>query len=121
VLGTTHLSDPAAMFFGWCLYDLGRPAEAAAALDRELSDIPADAMRTNARFGVRRALAYAVGGEIEHACHLTSELLRSVDVVDSATISTDLRRLNRVLARFHRNAAVRELSPRLTASLRIGA
>ncbi|UWM49071.1 helix-turn-helix transcriptional regulator [Streptomyces carpaticus] len=118
VIGTSHVGDPAAMAEGWCLYDLGRPAEAAAALDRQLGKLGTAAMRSRARFGIRRALAHATAGEIDHACEVTDDLLRSVDVVDSATIGTDLRRLHRELNRFATHGAVRELSPRITASLR---
>ncbi|MFD7508269.1 multiprotein-bridging factor 1 family protein [Streptomyces sp. NPDC059853] len=118
VIGTSNVGDPAAMAEGWCLYDLGRPAEAAAVLDHQLGRLGTGAMRSRARFGIRRALAHATAGEIDHACAVTDALLRSVDVVDSATIGTDLRRLHRELNRFATHGAVRELSPRITASLR---
>lgn len=51
VIGTTHVSDPAAMTTGWCLYDLGRPKAAAEALDREYRRLPPHALRTRARYG----------------------------------------------------------------------
>ena len=37
MLGTSTVADPAAMVTGWCLHDLGRPADARAVLDREIS------------------------------------------------------------------------------------
>ncbi|MEV8018548.1 helix-turn-helix transcriptional regulator [Streptomyces sp. NPDC086554] len=117
VLGTTHLGDPAAMITGWCLVDLGRPREAAEHLDRECARIPGHALRTQARYGVRRALAHALAGEIDHACELTGRLLRTTDCVGSATIATDLRRLARTLARHPRRPAYLAISPHLTASL----
>lgn len=121
VLGTVHLDDPAAMVAGWCLHDLGRPREAAAILDQEILGVPAHALRSQARYGVRRALAHAAAGNLEHACALTSDLLRVVDTVDSATIATDLRRLTHTLARFRTAPSVRQLQPRLTASLHLRA
>ncbi|MER5258420.1 helix-turn-helix transcriptional regulator [Streptomyces sp. NPDC002855] len=116
-LGTTHLGDPAAMITGWCLVDLGRPREAAEHLDRECADIPAHALRTQARYGVRRALAHAVAGEFDHSCELTGRLLLTTDCVGSATIATDLRRLARTLARHPRRPAFLAIAPHLNASL----
>ncbi|QUH03147.1 helix-turn-helix transcriptional regulator [Saccharopolyspora erythraea] len=117
VLGTVNLTDPVAMMTGWCLHDLGRSREAAEIMDREISRLPAHALRSHARYGVRRALSHAAAGEIDHACELTAHLLGSVEVVGSATVLTDLRRLARTLARFRTHPAVRELYPRLTAAL----
>ncbi|QEU95704.1 XRE family transcriptional regulator [Streptomyces kanamyceticus] len=116
-LGTKHLQDPAAMITGWCLVDLGRPREAAEHLDRECARIPGDALRTQARYGVRRALAHAAAGEFDHACELTGRLLRTTDCVGSATITTDLRRLARILSRHPHRPAFLAISPHLTASL----
>ncbi|SDJ67455.1 Helix-turn-helix domain-containing protein [Actinopolyspora mzabensis] len=117
-LGTTNLVDPVAMVTGWCLHDLGRPGEASSVLDREIQRVPAQASRSRARYGVRRALAHAAAGNVDHACALTDRLLDTVDTIESATVTTDLRRLDRTLARFRGNSAVKELVPRLTQSLR---
>ncbi|WP_216216599.1 helix-turn-helix domain-containing protein [Amycolatopsis aidingensis] len=103
---------------GWCLHDLGRPREAGEALDRQLARVPGTAQRVHARFGARRALAYAAAGEVDHACTLTGQVLDGAEVVDSATIRVDLRRLARTLSRWHGHRPVRELYPRLTAALR---
>ncbi|MHC5909104.1 transcriptional regulator, partial [Streptomyces sp. S6] len=111
VLGASHVPDVVSMFTGWCLYDLGRPREAAELFDRETAQIPPHAYRTQARYGVRRALAHAVAGEIDHACRITADLLPSVRLVHSATVSADLRRLTRVLRRHARNRSVRDLMP----------
>ena len=116
-LGTTNLSDPVSMITGWCLLDLGRPRAAAEALDRECARLPTHAWRTQARYGVRRALAHAVSGEIDHACALTEQVLPLVVNVGSATVATDLRRLSRALSRHPRNAAYLAISPPLTAAL----
>lgn len=117
VLGSTTLTDPVAMITGWCLYDLGRPAQAAGILDREIARLPPHALRAGTRYGVRRALCHAAAGEVEHACEITETLLGGVEVVGSATIRADLRRLARTLSRFGSTTSVRALSPRLTASL----
>ncbi|NJQ00860.1 helix-turn-helix domain-containing protein [Streptomyces sp. PLAI1-29] len=117
VIGTTHLSDPVSMITGWCLHDLGRPAEAADVLGRQLAQVPEHALRTRVRYGVRRALATAAAGEIDHACALTADLLDHTTTVSSATVAADLRRVARTLARHPRNASARELSPRLSAAL----
>jgi len=117
VLGSTNLIDPVAMITGWCLYDLGRPAEAAEVLDREIARLPPDALRSHSRYGVRRALAHAAAGEVEHACEITELLLGGVGMVGSATIRTDVRRLARTLSRFRTTRSVRELSPQLAVAL----
>ncbi|MBB5156423.1 helix-turn-helix domain-containing protein [Saccharopolyspora phatthalungensis] len=117
VLGTANLPDPVAMVAGWCLHDLGRARDATAILDREIQRVPPHALRSQARYGVRRALAHAAAGEIDHACTLLGQVLGVVDTVSSATIATDLRRLARVLSRYHTASSVRALQPRLVASL----
>lgn len=117
VLGTSNLTDPVAMVSGWCLHDLGRAREATAILDQEIQRVPPHALRSQARYGVRRALAHAAAGEIDHACTLLGQVLGVVDTVSSATIATDLRRLARVLSRFHTASSVRAIQPRLIASL----
>ncbi|WP_326724380.1 MULTISPECIES: helix-turn-helix transcriptional regulator [unclassified Streptomyces] len=117
VLGTTNLSDPVSMITGWCLFDLGRPRAAADALDRACARLPEHAWRTQARYGVRRALAYAVAGEIDHACELAGPVLHLASGVRSATVATDLRRLSRTLSRHPRNRSYLAIAPRLTAIL----
>ncbi|MGW5353547.1 helix-turn-helix domain-containing protein [Streptomyces sp. NPDC004031] len=117
VLGSMHLPDPVAMIRGWCLFDLGRPAQAAQAIDEQLRLLPPHALRTRVRFAARRALAYAEAGDIDHACELARELLRTAPAVNSATVAADIRALARVLARHPRNASVKDLTPDLTTFL----
>ncbi|MFB8241450.1 helix-turn-helix domain-containing protein [Kitasatospora purpeofusca] len=117
VIGTSNLADPAAMVAGWCLYDLGRPVEAAEALDRECPRIPTRAVRSRVRYGLRRALAHAAAGEVEHACALAAELLPLVPALRSATIVADVARLDRELSRFRAVQAARDLQPALAAAL----
>ncbi|MFE0775647.1 helix-turn-helix domain-containing protein [Streptomyces sp. NPDC058861] len=117
VIGTTHVSDPAAMTTGWCLYDLGRPGAAAEVLDRECRRLPAHALRTRARYGFRRALAHAASGEVERACAIAGELLGVMPAVPSATVNSDVRRLTRELSRFRSSRAVHDLQPALARVL----
>lgn len=117
VLGASHVPDVVEMFTGWCLYDLGKPRRAAELLDRETARIPAHALRTRSRYGVRRALAHAAAGEIDHACRIATDALSTAGAVGSATIAADLRRLAKVLGRYPRNAQVRAISPRLGTAL----
>ncbi|GGV24104.1 transcriptional regulator [Streptomyces spectabilis] len=117
VLGTSHLPDVVSMFTGWCLYDLGRPAQAAALLDKETSRVPAHAFRTRGRHNVRRALAHAAAGEVDHACEIASEALTSVGLTRSATVTADLRRLSHTLGRHRDRPSVRALAPDLADAI----
>jgi transcriptional regulator with XRE-family HTH domain len=119
VIGSMHLPDSVGMVTGWCLLDLGRPRQAAEELDRQLARVSPEAVRTQVRYGVRQALAHASDGRIDQACALTALLLDGVATVRSATVTTDLRRLTRVLARHADHAAVRQLAPRLGTLTRL--
>jgi hypothetical protein len=118
MLGTSTVADPAAMVTGWCLHDLGRPADAATALDREITRLPSDAHKARTRFAARRALAYAAAGEVDHACQLTGELLTDAQKLSSATIRLDLARLSRALNRWSTHGPVRSLQPDLSRAMR---
>nr|WP_239158351.1 helix-turn-helix transcriptional regulator [Streptomyces sp. SID13726] len=117
VLGASQVPDVVSMFTGWCLYDLGRPERAATLLDEETARIAPHAFRTRARYGVRRALAHAAAGELDHACRITTELLPSVRLIHSSTVLADLRRLSRTLGRHARHRSVRALIPDLSDTL----
>jgi hypothetical protein len=117
IIGTRNLADPARMIKGWCLYDLGRPTDAARLIGRELTTVPETAARARVRYGARRALSYAAAGDIDYACLLAGDLLDDVIRIRSATIAKDLQALARTLGRYQRNPIVRELSPRLGAAL----
>jgi tetratricopeptide (TPR) repeat protein len=116
-LGPTHLPDAIEMVTGWCLFDVGRPREAAAILDRQVETLAADADRSRARYGMRAALAHSAAGEIERACDGLGPLLNLADAIDSATIDADMRRLAAELGRYRAAASVKAMLPRLTASL----
>ncbi|WP_439381908.1 helix-turn-helix domain-containing protein [Amycolatopsis lexingtonensis] len=103
---------------GWCLHDLGRPQQAADILDEQLLVLPGTARRAYARFGARRALAYLAAGEVEHAGTLILQVLDAADLVDSATVRHDLRRLAHSLARWRTHHSVQDVYPRLSKTLR---
>jgi transcriptional regulator with XRE-family HTH domain len=118
VIGSANLADPAEMVRGWCLYDLGRPLAAAEVIGSQLACVPQQARRTHVRYGVRHALAYAAAGEVDRACQLMTDLLDTAVMLGSATVAADLFKVARTLARHPRNAAVRDLAPRLGTALR---
>lgn len=121
MMGTSTVADPVTMATGWCLHDLGRSREAAEILDRELARVPRSALRARARFGARRALAYACSGEVDHACELVKDVVDAAEVVDSATVRLDLGQLARTLSRWHAHGPVRDVQPHLIAALRTSA
>ncbi|MGH3831843.1 MAG: hypothetical protein ACRDRS_15590, partial [Pseudonocardiaceae bacterium] len=53
--------------------------------------LPPQALRSHARYGIRRAMAHAAAGKVEHACGIAELLLGGVGVVGSATIRTVAR------------------------------
>ncbi|MDX8048626.1 helix-turn-helix domain-containing protein [Lentzea sp. BCCO 10_0798] len=120
VMGSASVSgaDLISLVEAWCLHDLGQSREAADVFDRQLSLVPDSAHRTHARFGARRALAYASAGDIDHASALTAKVLDAADLVDSATVRQDLKQLARLLGRERKQASVSEVYPRLNAALR---
>lgn len=117
VLGPTTVPDLVQMATGWCLLDLGRPAQSAEILDAVVRAIPETAHRSRARYGARRALAYSTAQEIDHACALTWEVLDTAELVDSATIRIELRSLRRSLSRWSAHPPVRQIMPRLADAL----
>ena len=116
-LGSSSVPDQVALAAGSALVDLGRPAEAAEILDREVARIGGNARRARARFGARRALAQAVNGEIDHACVLLRDVIEDALHVDSATVRMDLRQVARTLARWHSHRPVRDLLPELSEAM----
>jgi hypothetical protein len=116
-LGPTTLPDTIGLVTGWCLYDLGRPGEAADLLSRELARFPTSTGRATARFATRLSLAYAASGDVERSCRTAGAVLATLAAVDSATIRTDVRRLASTLNRWPRHPLVRELAPGMAAVL----
>ncbi|MFC3995215.1 helix-turn-helix domain-containing protein [Nocardiopsis sediminis] len=117
VLGSSTVIDRHSVVTGWCLYDVGRPAEAAAVLTPAVHKIPRNAVRARTRFGMRLALAHAGSNNIDRACDLAHDLLDGAEAIDSATVAHDVRQLSRTLARWHTDPAVRGLTPRLARAL----
>jgi tetratricopeptide (TPR) repeat protein len=117
VLGTTNVKNPVGVATGWCLFDLGQPAQAVEILRRELELIPPQARRARSRFAARLALALAGSGELEEACAVAEHMLGEHSDVDSATIRVDLSALSRTLNRWHGQPDVRRVMPRLTEAL----
>jgi tetratricopeptide (TPR) repeat protein len=119
-LGPTSIPDPGPIAVGWCLLDLGRPAQAAEVLGSAIAAIPADASRSRARYGARQALAYSMAHEVDHACAVAREVLVLAGSVDSATIRIELRSLRRSLSRWPAHQRVREIMPSLADALSRG-
>jgi len=117
MIGSWTVRDPVALARGWCLNDLGRPAQAADILSREMTSIPRSAVRARARYGARLALAHAEAGQLDQACEVAGEVVRLLPTVDSATIRSDVRDLRRVLSRRQRHPASRELLASLATVL----
>jgi hypothetical protein len=117
-LGSTSLADPVAVTTGWCLYDLGYPAQAADALGREIAKIPVGSTRAQVRFSTRQALAAVAAGDVDRGCEITHGLLSSAGDLGSATIRYDLRQLARALRRWPAHQGVREIQPGLDQLLR---
>ncbi|WP_428957749.1 transcriptional regulator [Streptomyces sp. cg35] len=117
VLGSLHMDDPTGFVSGWCLLDLGRAEEAAGTLAAGLDTVPETARRARARHGARLALALADCGELEHACAVAAHVTASLPMVDSATIRSELRRLNRALNRWHHDPRVRSVTAGIAAVL----
>ncbi|MDQ2879848.1 MAG: helix-turn-helix domain-containing protein [Actinomycetota bacterium] len=116
-LGTARTPDLVALTQGWCLHDLGRPAEAGEILDAGIALFEPWAHRARVRYQARAALAYATAGELERASELIIALLDQAQILDSATIRHDLRSLTKVLGRWRAQPTVCALLPALTAVL----
>ncbi|NGY60531.1 helix-turn-helix domain-containing protein [Lentzea sp. NEAU-D13] len=107
--GSTSLLDQVAVARAWSYYDLGRHAEAAAILDAQMPLIAPTALRARTRFGLRRALAHAAAGDVDHACKLVEDLLDDIRQVQSATVHIDLTAFSKLLSQL-RPAAGREVA-----------
>jgi len=117
--GSTSLVDQVAIATAWSYHDLGRHAEAAAILDTQVLLIAPTALRARTRFGLRRALAHAEAGDLDHACELIIDLLDDIRQVQSATVHIDLTAFSRLLSRL-RPRAGRELAGEVSGILFAG-
>ncbi|HVV21937.1 MAG TPA: helix-turn-helix transcriptional regulator [Pseudonocardiaceae bacterium] len=118
VLGPTRTPDLGAMVRGWCLFDLGRPGEAAALLESSIGGFAAGASRARVRYGLRAALAQAVAGEVERACEIVEWLAPDLGQSDPATARHDLRLIYRELRRRVAVSRARDVLPVLADLLR---
>jgi hypothetical protein len=118
LLGMTLTPDPTMMARGWCLFDLGKPAEAAEVLETGIGGFAAGANRARARYAVRTALAQAAADEVERACEIVEWLADDLRQIDSATVRHDVRLLHRELRRRSGQSRVRDLLPVLADLLR---
>jgi hypothetical protein len=116
VLGPASSVDRVAAVTGWCLYDLGRPAEAVPALRTAVATMDRHT-REYPRFGVRLALARVAAGDLQGGCSTMDGLLDTVHRVDSATIRTDLRSFGHLIERHHRVPMAAALRQRLSTAL----
>ena len=117
VLGSTNMPNPVAIAKGWCLQEVGRSADAAEILDKQVATMPHTARRARALWGARCAAAHACAGEVDHACQLADGVVDDAELVDSATVRSELRVLARTLARWRTHPAVQDLMPRVTRAL----
>lgn len=114
--GSRSLVDQVAIVRAWSFHDLGRHAEAAAILDTQVPLISPTALRARTRFGLRRALAHAAAGDVDHACELVVGLLDDIRQVQSATVHVDLTAFSKLLSRL-RPAAGREVAGEISEIL----
>jgi hypothetical protein len=103
---------------GWCLFELGRPKEAAEVLAREVVKIDSSDLRSRVRFTLKLALARVYDGDFEQACRDVENILADVARVDSATARADGRELVRALARWRTSDTARNLSGQLLHLIR---
>ncbi|HEY0803867.1 MAG TPA: helix-turn-helix transcriptional regulator [Pseudonocardiaceae bacterium] len=118
VLGVWTTPDTTMMARGWCLVDLGRPAEAAALLERGIAAFANGTSRARALWAMRTALAQAGADEIERACEIVEWLATDLHQIGSATMRHDVRLLHREFRRRAGQPRVRELMPVLADLLR---
>ncbi|WP_329254841.1 helix-turn-helix domain-containing protein [Streptomyces sp. NBC_01478] len=102
---------------GWCLYDLGRPDEAAEVIRDGLGQLPDRAARMRALFTARLALSLADAGELDAVVPVVDGLLKDSEGLCSDAVRTQLRQLAISLRRRHTRPAMRELRARVTAAL----
>lgn len=117
-LGSINTPDLTSMIRGWCLFDLGRPSEAATLLEAGIVDFAATSSRARSMYGVRTTLAQATAGEMDRACELLEWLAPDLLRIDSETVRHDLRQLSREFRRRSTMPRARDLMPLLGDLLR---
>ncbi|WP_158846631.1 helix-turn-helix domain-containing protein [Saccharothrix deserti] len=120
VIGSSTIADLGGVVAGWCLYDLGRPAEAADLLELALSRTAPEARRARALHGVRLALAHEAAGELDRMYATAMRALDDARPLGSATVRSQLQRLSWAVQRRHGHPPARELHLEITAALHDG-
>ncbi|ACU34938.1 helix-turn-helix domain-containing protein [Actinosynnema mirum] len=120
VVGSSTVADLDAVVTGWCLYDLGRPAEAARLLERGLAGTSPEARRARALYGVRLALAHEAAGELDRMHEVALESLDTARALGSDTVRSQLRNLAWMVQRRHSHRPSRDLHVEITAALQDG-
>ncbi|WP_172639423.1 helix-turn-helix domain-containing protein [Streptomyces tailanensis] len=118
VVGSECTSSLGDLVEGWCLYDLGRPDEAAAMIRTGLGRLPVRATRLRALFTARLTLGLAASGELDAVVPVVDGLLKDSEGLCSHVVRTQLRMLASSLRRRHARPDMRELHARVTAALR---
>ncbi|GAA2670769.1 MULTISPECIES: helix-turn-helix domain-containing protein [Actinosynnema] len=117
VVGSSTVTDLDAVVTGWCLYDLGRPAEAAELLERGLAGASPEARRARALYGVRLALAHEAAGDLDRMHEVALDSLETARALGSATVRSQLRNLAWMVQRRHSHRPSRDLHVEITAAL----
>ncbi|WP_440902141.1 helix-turn-helix domain-containing protein [Actinosynnema sp.] len=120
VVGSSTVAALDAVVTGWCLYDLGRPAEAARLLERGLAGTSPEARRARALYGVRLALAHEAAGELDRMHEVALESLDTARALGSETVRSQLRNLAWMVQRRHSHRPSRDLHVEITAALQDG-
>jgi transcriptional regulator with XRE-family HTH domain len=118
VVGSQCTPSLGGLVGGWCLYDLGRPDEAAAMIEAGLQQLPAGATRLRALFTARLALGHAASGQLTAVVPVVDDLLKDAQGLCSHAVRSQLQLLTQLLCRRHARPGMRELHARVTAALR---
>ncbi|MFE7760915.1 helix-turn-helix domain-containing protein [Streptomyces sp. NPDC057438] len=118
LIGSECTPDLGELVGGWCLYDLGRPDEAAAMIRSGLGRLPVRVTRLRSLFTARLALGLAAAGELGAVTPVVDGLLKDSEGLCSHVVRTQLHMLAVSLRRRHARPGMRELHARVTAALR---
>ena len=118
ILGST-VAEVSQAVSGWCYYDLGRPRQAAQALEQVLARTPETSRRARALYGARLALAYEATGELDRMCDIGFQVLSKAQPLGSATVRGQLRDLARNVLRRHGYRPALELHAEINAALHV--
>lgn len=119
--GSAHVTDQVGMAEALCHSELGRYERAAQLLQEGVAQAAPHALRATARYEARYALVLERMGEIDASCAAASTAMGKITVVDSDTVRSDLRTLQRRYAYYsgtQGNDAVRAILPDLASACR---